>query len=110
MTKLKGKGAVPFWIITADQVTDVFSDGIITIFEISSLNPAPAKGYATRFTENLWVTGGGAPIPGLIAIAEGVIEEGSGDIVDGQKFTFKLHTKSFDPAEPLYTSVKFKLF
>jgi hypothetical protein len=110
MTKLKGKGTVPFWIITSEQVNEVFSDGVITIVELSSLNPAPAKGYANRFTENLWVTGGGAPIPGLIAIAEGIIEEGSGDIVDGQKFTFKLHTKMFDPAEPLYISVKFKLF
>jgi hypothetical protein len=91
MTKLRENGAVPFWIITSDQVAAVYSDGEITMNELNSLNPAPAKGYATKFKELLWVEGGGAPIPAIITLAEGIIEDGNGILSEGQEFRFYLH-------------------
>jgi len=110
MTKINGKGAVPFWIITADQVTQVNLDGKITMDELESLIPPPSKGIATKFSEGLWPYLGGAPVPGILTIAEGVIEDGEGDIEDGQRFKFHFHAQSFDAGEPLKMSVKFKLF
>lgn len=91
MTKLRGNGAVPFWIITSDQVAEVYSDDKITMNELNSLSPAPAKGYATKFKELLWVEGGGAPIPAILTLAEGTIDDGNSILSEGQKFSFYLH-------------------
>ena len=59
--------------------------------ELNALLPAPAKGYATKFKKLLWVDGGGASIPAILTLAEGIIEEGNGLITDEQQFTFYLH-------------------
>ena len=109
MTKINGKGAVPFWIITADQVTQVNEDGKITMDELESLIPPPSKGIATKFPEGLWPYFGGAPVPGLLTIAEGVIEEGEGNIEDGQRFIFHFHSQLLEAGGDLKISVKFKL-
>lgn len=114
MAKSKGKGAVPFWIITAEQVTEVFEDGSITMNELEALNPPPSKGFASRFMENLWPAGGGAPKVTNLVIAEGIIEDGEGLIEDGQRFTFHYHYRSdqetFPDPEGAEIDVTFRLF
>ena len=117
MIKNKGKGAVPFWIITAEQVTAIFQDGSITMNELGTLSPPPSKGFASRFTENLWPAGPGtpnAPNASSLVIAEGIIENGEGLIEDGQKFTFHFHYRAdldtYPDPEGADIEVKFRLF
>jgi len=111
MVKLKGLGAVHVWIITIDQVEQVNLDGIITMEELNSLDPLPSKGIATDFLENLWPYGdGGAPNPGIIVKANGIIVEGYGDIETGQRFTFHFKTKITVDAQLIIMSTQLKLF
>lgn len=113
MVKSKGKGAVPFWIITTEQVFEVFEDGSITMNELEALNPPPSKGFAHKFMENLR-PGGGAPKVSNLVIAEGTIEHGEGVIEDGQKFTFHFHyridAELYPDPEGADISVTFTLF
>ena len=48
---LDGKGAVPIWILTRQQVTDVTFDGIVTIAELDALpDPGPSKALQVFLT------------------------------------------------------------
>ena len=76
-TKLVGKGAVPFWIITQKQVQEVIADSSVTVGELLALDPEPVKGYAHKFNERQWPAVGGADVPGTIARARGKLEDGS---------------------------------
>ena len=99
---LKGKGAVPFWIITFDQVKLFVNDegqriGKVTIPALESLVPPPLKGYASTFTENLRPYGGGAPVNGIQLSAQG-------QLLDGRRFIYDYHTK-VKPGEELESKV-----
>lgn len=76
MYLLWDKGSVPFWFITADQVDEVYADGIITLPELEGLDPAPMIGYADRFFEFMKPIGGGAPVFGLRCSAFGKMDNG----------------------------------
>ncbi len=51
---LEGKGAVPFWFFTEQQIVTALADGVLTMPELESLNPI--KGHATKFLENIHTT------------------------------------------------------
>ena len=99
---LKGKGAVPFWIISFEQVKLFVNDegqriGEVTIPALQALDPPPLIGYASSFTENLRPFGGGAPVNGIQLTAQG-------QLVDGRKFNYSYHTKA-KPGEELESKV-----
>ena len=80
----KGKGAVPVWIITIDQVLELYNSGVVTIPKIEACNPL--MGYATSYNEVLRPYGGGASVLGGVISAQGTLE-------DGRKFNYHMHSK-----------------
>lgn len=97
---IKGKGDVLFWIITFDQVLDLYESEEITIPKIAACNPL--VGYAKSYTENVRPYGGGAHVYGGVFTAKGTLE-------DGRRFIYDAHTKSF-PGEPMEGIYHFKIF
>jgi hypothetical protein len=99
---MKGKGNVLFWIITFDQVLELYDDGngVITIPKIADCNPL--VGYAKSYTENVRPYGGGAHVFGGVFTAEGTL-------IDGRRFIYNAHTKAF-PGEPMKGIYHFKIF
>ena len=80
----KGKGAVPVWIITFDQVMELYNSGVVTIPKIEACTPM--VGYATSYNEVLRPYGGGAPVLGGVISAKGTLD-------DGRKFIYHMHSK-----------------
>ena len=97
---MKGKGDVLFWIITFDQVLELYTSGVVTIPKIAACDPL--VGYATSYNEVLRPYGGGANVYGGVFTAEGTLE-------DGRRFIYNAHTKAF-PGEPMEGKIKLKIF
>lgn len=99
---MKGKGNVLFWIITFDQVLELYGDGSgeVTIPKILACDPL--VGHATSYTENVRPYGGGAHVYGGVFIAQG-------NLMDGRRFIYNAHTKAF-PGEPMEGKYHFKIF
>jgi hypothetical protein len=96
---IKGKGNVLFWIITYDQVLELFESGVVTIPKIAACEPL--VGYASTYTENVRPYGGGAKVYGGVFNAKGTL-------VDGRKFIYNAHTKA-KPGEPMEGKYHFKI-
>ena len=88
---VKGKGNVLVWIITFDQVLELYNSGVITIPKIAACNPL--VGHATAYNEFLKPYGGGAHVYGGVFNAKGILE-------DGRKFIYHAKTKAV-PGEPM---------
>ena len=95
----KGKGDVLFWIITFDQVLELYNSGIVTIPKIEACNPL--VGHATSYNEVLRPYGGGAPVYGGVFNAKGTLE-------DGRRFIYNARTKAI-PGEPMEAKYKFEI-
>jgi hypothetical protein len=80
ITEAQGTGAVPFWFIPADAVSDAMTDGVLTIGELAAL-PGRLTGVATEFSEALHpgappLAGGGHRNPVFSQSARGTLEDG----------------------------------
>lgn len=97
---VKGKGKVLFWIITFDQVMELYESGEVTIPKILACDPM--VGYACKYFEFLKPFGGGAKVFGGIFSAIGTLE-------DGRWFIYRARTRAF-PGEPMEGEYMFKIF
>lgn len=86
LSLLKGKGAVPVWLISLQDYFDAVSDEQLTIEELATL-PSLQRGLADFYQETF------RPYP--IAVTNTMLVEARGKLMDGRDFKFHMnHTEA----------------